>query len=142
MRQASITYARDKMDTTARIRFMQDFLSVYEQARDDFLPDESLKTFTDEQLALLRLGFEECADSILFYQRKVEHEKVAKEICQRLFTLPIEDGALPQHTDEKILGLEPVVEGFLKAGASTEKAWTLLHDEYQRKIKPRLQGMG
>jgi hypothetical protein len=64
-----------------------DFLSVYEQARGDFLPDESLKSFTDEQLALLRLGFEECADSVLFYQRKLEHEKAAKEICQRLFTL-------------------------------------------------------
>jgi hypothetical protein len=130
------------MDTTARIRFMQDFLSVYEQARGDFLPDESLKSFTDEQLALLRLGFEECADSVVFYQRKLAHEKAAKEICQRLFTLAIEDGALPQQTDEQILGLEPVVEGFLKAGASTEEVWTLLHDEYQHKIKPRLPGMG
>ena len=91
---------------------------------------------------MLRLGFEEYADSILFYQRKVEHERAAKEICQRLFTLAIEDGALPQHTHEKILGLEPVVEGFLKAGASTEEVWTLLHDEYQHKIKPRLPGMG
>jgi hypothetical protein len=130
------------MNTTERIRFVQDFLTIYEQARGDFLSDESLKPFTDEQLALLGRGFEECADSILFYQRKVEHERVAKEICQRLFTLAIEDGALPQQTDEKILGLEPVVEGFLKAGASTEEVWPLLHDEYQRKIKPRLQGMG
>jgi hypothetical protein len=121
---------------------MQDFLSVYEQARGDFLPDESLKSFTDEQLALLRLGFEECADSVLFYQRKLEREKAAKEICQRLFTLAIEDGAPPQHTDEMILGLEPLVQSFFKAGASSEEAWTLVHDEYQRKIKPRLPGMG
>jgi hypothetical protein len=52
-------------------------------------------------LDTLRLTFEECADSVLFYQRKVEHERVAKEICQQLFTLAIEDGALPQQTDEQ-----------------------------------------
>ena len=124
------------MDTTERIKFMRDFLTTYEQARGDFLPDESLKPFTDEQLATLRLGFEECADSVLFYQNKLERDKVTKEICQRLFNLAIEDGALTQHTDQKVLELEPLIHGLLKAGGSTEEAWTLVHDEYQNKIKP------
>jgi hypothetical protein len=54
------------MDTTEKIKFMRDFLSAYEQDRGNFLPDESLSPFTDEQLKDLRAGFEECTDLVLF----------------------------------------------------------------------------
>jgi hypothetical protein len=57
------------MNTTEKIKFMRDFLSVYEQDRGNFLPDESLSPFTDEQLKDLRAGFEECTD--LFCSNKI-----------------------------------------------------------------------
>ena len=60
---------RNNMDMTEKIKFMRDFLSAYEQDRGNFLPDESLSPFTDEQLENLRMGFEECTDFVLFYQR-------------------------------------------------------------------------
>ncbi len=70
------------MDTTEKIKFMRDFLSAYEQDRGNFLPDESLSPFTDEQLENLRMGFEECTDFVLFYQDKLEQDKATKEICR------------------------------------------------------------
>ena len=105
----------------------------------NFLPDESLKPFTDEQLKDLRAGFEECTDFVLFYQDKLEQDKAAKEICQWLFNRAIEGGAPIQHTAQQVLEIEPLIYDRLKGGRSTEKAWTLAHDEYQKKIKPLLR---
>jgi hypothetical protein len=127
------------MDTTEKIKFMRDFLSAYEQDRGNFLPDESLSPFTDEQLENLRMGFEECTDFVLFYQDKLERDKTTKEICQWLFNRAIEDGAPIQHTAQQVLEIEPLIYDRLKGGRSTEKAWTLAHDEYQKKIKPLLR---
>jgi hypothetical protein len=118
---------------------MRDFLSAYEQDRGNFLPDESLKPFTDEQLENLRMGFEECTDLVLFYQDKLERDKATKEICQWLFNRAIENGAPIQHTAQQVLEMELLIYNRLKGGPSTEKAWALAHDVYQKKIKPLLR---
>jgi hypothetical protein len=129
---------RNNMDTTEKIKFMRDFLSAYEQDRGNFLPDESLSPFTEKQLENLRMGFEECTDFVLYYQDKLERDKITKKICQWLFNRAIEDGAPIQHTAQQVLKMESLIYEHLKGGYSTEKAWALAHDEYQKKIKSLL----